>query len=110
MPKGWKTFNLGDFININPKISLKKGGKYSFIEMKDLDASRKYVTPLCKKTLTGGAKFCNGDTLFARITPCLENGKSVKQLILIIIADLVQQNSLFYEVKKVFLITISFIT
>jgi len=75
IPKGWKIYRIGDFIIINPKISLSKEGVYSFIEMKDLDSSRKYVTPSCKKNFKGGSKFCNGDTLFARITPCLENGK-----------------------------------
>jgi type I restriction enzyme, S subunit len=75
IPKGWKTYRIGDFININPRINLQRDREYSFIEMKDLNASQKYVIPSCKKTLTGGSKFCNGDTLFARITPCLENGK-----------------------------------
>lgn len=71
----WKTYRLGDFAEINPKISLKQGQEYSFVEMKDLDATFKYVSPSTKKELKGGSKFQNGDTLFARITPCLENGK-----------------------------------
>jgi len=71
----WKTYKLGDFAEINPKISLKQGQEYSFVEMKDLDATFKYVSPSTKKELKGGSKFQNGDTLFARITPCLENGK-----------------------------------
>lgn len=71
----WKTYSLGDFAEINPKISLKQGQEYSFVEMKDLDATFKYVSPSTKKELKGGSKFQNGDTLFARITPCLENGK-----------------------------------
>lgn len=71
----WKTYRLGDFGQINPKISLEQGQEYSFVEMKDLDATFKYVSPSTKKELKGGSKFQNGDTLFARITPCLENGK-----------------------------------
>lgn len=71
----WKTYKLGDFAEINPRISLKQGNEYSFVEMKDLDATFKYVSPSTKKELKGGSKFQNGDTLFARITPCLENGK-----------------------------------
>lgn len=71
----WKKYSLGDFAEINPRISLKQGNEYSFVEMKDLDATYKYVSPSTKKELKGGAKFQNGDTLFARITPCLENGK-----------------------------------
>lgn len=34
--EGWTTFKLGDFVEINPKITLKKSEKYSFVEMKDL--------------------------------------------------------------------------
>ena len=73
---------MSDFAEINPRISLKQGNEYSFVEMKDLDATFKYVTLSVKKELKGGAKFENGDTLFARITPCLENGKicQVKEL------------------------------
>lgn len=75
VPNEWKTYKLGDFAEINPKFSLKQGQEYSFVEMKDLDATFKYVSPSTKKELKGGSKFQNGDTLFARITPCLENGK-----------------------------------
>ncbi|WP_318640064.1 restriction endonuclease subunit S [Flavobacterium ardleyense] len=71
----WKTYKLSDFIAINPVVKLKVNEKYSFIEMKDLDANLKTVKPSDFKTLKGGAKFQNGDTLFARITPCLQNGK-----------------------------------
>jgi len=71
----WKEFRLSDFIDINPKVSLKSSNKYSFVEMKDLNESQKYVLPNQERELKGGARFENGDTLFARITPCLENGK-----------------------------------
>ncbi|WP_298390427.1 hypothetical protein [Hydrotalea sp.] len=64
-----------DFVEINPAIKLKAGEEYSFVEMKDLDATQKFVSPSAKRKLTGGSRFQNGDTLFARITPCLENGK-----------------------------------
>jgi type I restriction enzyme S subunit len=75
MPKNWKTYKLSDFIDINPLVKLKANQSYSFVEMKDLDANLKTVKPSDFKTLKGGAKFQNNDTLFARITPCLENGK-----------------------------------
>jgi type I restriction enzyme S subunit len=71
----WKTYKLGEFAEINPRVSLKQGYEYSFVEMKDLDATFKYVSPSVRRELKGGSKFQNGDTLFARITPCLENGK-----------------------------------
>ena len=71
----WKKYKLGELAEINPRVSLKQGNEYSFVEMKDLDAMLKYVLPSAKKELKGGSKFENRDTLFARITPCLENGK-----------------------------------
>ena len=47
----------------------------SFVEMKNLDSSLRYCESEQTKILSGGSRFMNGDTLFARITPCLENGK-----------------------------------
>jgi type I restriction enzyme S subunit len=71
----WKTYKLGEIADINPRVPLKQGNEYSFVEMKDLNANFKYTSPSIKRELKGGTKFQNGDTLFARITPCLENGK-----------------------------------
>ena len=73
--EGWKEYKIGEFLKINPKISLTNNTKYSFVEMKDLKENIKYVNPSNFKTLKGGSRFQNGDTLFARITPCLQNGK-----------------------------------
>jgi type I restriction enzyme S subunit len=79
----WKVYRLSDFIEINPKVTLKSGLKHSFVEMKDLSESQKFVLPSQLKEIKGGARFQNFDTLFARITPCLQNGKicQVKGLI-----------------------------
>ncbi len=71
----WKEYRLSDFIDINPKVTLKSGSKHSFVEMKDLNESQKFVSPSQLKEVKGGARFQNFDTLFARITPCLQNGK-----------------------------------
>ncbi|NNV55054.1 restriction endonuclease subunit S [Limnovirga soli] len=71
----WKEYKFSDFVFINPTIKLKGGEKYSFVEMKDLDNIQKYCEPKVERIMTGGARFQNHDTLFARITPCLENGK-----------------------------------
>jgi type I restriction enzyme S subunit len=76
MREGWKEVNFGDVVQFPPKISMKKGTIYPFIPMEALDSGKKYVKPKEEKALTsGGAKFEEGDTLFARITPCLQNGK-----------------------------------
>ncbi len=73
--KDWKTYNFSDFVNLNPSIRLEKGYNYSFVEMKDLVNGQRYCEPSQIRKLSGGTRFQNGDTLFARITPCLENGK-----------------------------------
>jgi len=71
----WKEYKFSDFVSINPPVKLKKGELYSFVEMKDLNDGQKFCEPSVERELSGGSRFENGDTLFARITPCLENGK-----------------------------------
>ncbi|MGN3439428.1 MULTISPECIES: restriction endonuclease subunit S [Proteus] len=72
----WREVRLIDIAEVNPKESLSKGVLASKIGME-------YLKPFCKKPIdkvaelyNGGTKFRNGDTLVARITPCLENGKT----------------------------------
>ncbi|MDX2046139.1 MAG: restriction endonuclease subunit S [Chitinophagaceae bacterium] len=71
----WKEYKFSDFADINPKVPTQAGVEYSFIEMPDLEAGYKFVGPSRKREAKGLTKFQNGDTLFAKITPCLENGK-----------------------------------
>ena len=71
----WKEYKFSDFVEINPSVKIPKGVAVSFVEMKDLDSSVRYCESSQKKELAGGSRFIDGDTLFARITPCLENGK-----------------------------------
>ena len=71
----WKEYKFSDFIEINPSVKIPKGIPVSFVEMKDLDSSVRYCESSQKKELAGGSRFIDGDTLFARITPCMENGK-----------------------------------
>ena len=67
---------LEDLIKLNPKLILKKGVPAPFIEMAALPTNEKFIREIGqRKAIGSGAKFQNGDTLFARITPCLENGK-----------------------------------
>ncbi|PKL31118.1 hypothetical protein CVV43_04155 [Candidatus Saccharibacteria bacterium HGW-Saccharibacteria-1] len=66
---------LSDFVDINPRVVIPKGTEAEFVPMEAIDPSRRYVQTYPKKNYAGGIKFVNGDTLFARITPCLENGK-----------------------------------
>ncbi|AQR65766.1 restriction endonuclease subunit S [Aquaspirillum sp. LM1] len=70
---------LSDLIDFNPKRPLEKGALTPFIEMADLPEGERDVSGIGSRVFNGGgSKFKNGDTLFARITPCLENGKTAK--------------------------------
>ncbi|MEJ6122807.1 restriction endonuclease subunit S [Vibrio sp. 2-Bac 85] len=65
-----------DFAQINPKVQIPKNSDVSFVEMADLIPSIRSVNSSVEKPLKGsGSKFSNCDTLFSRITPCLQNGK-----------------------------------
>lgn len=75
IPKGWEVKKLGDLIDLNPKLKLTKGSIASFVEMKVLPINAMSVSNIQVKEFKGGSKFQNKDILFARITPCLENGK-----------------------------------
>ncbi|WP_282164873.1 restriction endonuclease subunit S [Cellulophaga baltica] len=67
---------LADYVNLNPRLSIKKGELASYVNMKALPTEGMSVSEVDKVVVKGGAKFQNGDTLLARITPCLENGKT----------------------------------
>jgi type I restriction enzyme, S subunit len=67
--------NLSDFVHINPKVKIQKGLTYPCVMMEDIDPGRRYVKARLQREFKGGSVFQSGDTLFARITPCLENGK-----------------------------------
>jgi type I restriction enzyme S subunit len=75
----WAEIALSELVEFSPKISLEKGELYDHIPMEAIDSGIKYPRETYQKEYTGGGtKFANGDTLFARITPCLENGKIAK--------------------------------
>ena len=71
----WKEVTLGDFMQCNPKRTIKKGQKARKITMDLLIPHSKTIRNWNYEPYSGGAKFQNGDTIMARITPCLENGK-----------------------------------
>ncbi len=76
LPQGWRMGTLGEIIDVNPKLSLKKDEECSFVEMDSLPIEGYGISEITKRDFSGGAKFQNGDVLFARITPCMENGKA----------------------------------
>ena len=69
---------LEDIIEFNPTETLKKGTVSKKIPMDKLGVFSKYINSFDIEKYNGGMKFRNGDTLLARITPCLENGKTSK--------------------------------
>ncbi len=67
---------LKDYAFINPTRSMKKGEVARYIDMSSLPTKGSFPSDWVDKPFNGGMKFQNGDTLMARITPCLENGKT----------------------------------
>lgn len=76
MTSEWRTIRAADFIDFNPRLSLKKGDIATKVAMDKLKPFTKKIPETEKAEFNGGAKFCNGNTVMARITPCLENGKT----------------------------------
>ena len=82
MSDKWFIKKISDIIEVNPKESLLKGKAAKKISM---DILRPFCRDISKYEISeysGGVKFRNGDTIMARITPCLENGKTAKVNIL----------------------------
>jgi len=74
--EGWWEGCLGDIADINPSYQLKKGAISTYLEMSNVSTSTFNPEGWYKREFSSGMKFQNGDTLLARITPCLENGKT----------------------------------
>lgn len=77
VPEGWETFNVPDLIEINPR-TVPPEGEILYVPMASLSERSMTVSfkEMEKRAKPTGAKFRNGDILFPRITPCLENGKT----------------------------------
>lgn len=74
----WDIVKLGDVVQINPSRTLQKTKEAFHLAMREVEVYRREITSHSYKVFKGsGARFQNGDTLLARITPCLENGKTV---------------------------------
>ncbi len=73
----WPVVRLGEVVDVNPSRPLKRGANAPFVAMGDLlEHSRLLSVLATRKFKGGGSRFRNGDTLLARITPSLENGKT----------------------------------
>ena len=69
-------FKLKELLQVNPRMTLKKGSKAKKIAMENIKEFQKKIDNFTIEEFKSGSKFQNGDTLLARITPCLENGKT----------------------------------
>ncbi|MEY8689644.1 MAG: restriction endonuclease subunit S [Leptothrix sp. (in: b-proteobacteria)] len=74
--QAWQAGSVDELISFDPITKLPREGLKPFIPMTHLSTSTSLVDSPEARESGSGAKFKNGDTLFARITPCLENGKT----------------------------------
>ena len=74
--KKWHSYKLSDVVRFNPSERLLKGEIAKKVPMDLLQPYTRGISGFEMASYTGGSKFRNGDTLMARITPCLENGKT----------------------------------
>lgn len=78
----WKRVKALDFIDFNPRESVPKVAMAKKVAMDQLQPFKRDISAYEIASFNGGSKFRNGDTLMARITPCLENGKTAQVNIL----------------------------
>jgi type I restriction enzyme S subunit len=75
---GWLTYRLDELIEFNPKERLPKGTDAPYVEMAALPQNGRWHDKPVLCAVNSGSRFRDSDTLLARITPCLENGKTAQ--------------------------------
>lgn len=76
IPDGWTVRRVPECVHLNPRVVVPREGEKPFVAMGCLSGDSMHISDIAVREGNSGAKFQNGDTLFARITPCLENGKT----------------------------------
>ena len=76
IPAGWEVKRLGDVVDVNPQRRIRRGEIGIHVNMAALPTSGPHVEVWTQRPFTSGSRFTLGDTLLARITPSLENGKT----------------------------------
>jgi len=76
IPKDWALKALTECIEVKPSVVVPREGEKPFVPMGCLSNDSMLISDIESRAGSSGSKFQNGDTLFARITPCLENGKT----------------------------------
>ncbi len=73
---GWQSMPFSEAVIVNPPVQLQRGTEYPFVDMAAVNPGIRWAyAESQRKHSGGGSRFQDGDTLMARITPCLENGK-----------------------------------
>lgn len=78
IPKGWKYKRADEVIDFNPTIKTDDQKSFTIIPMEALSTSSMVIdsNSFVIQNAISGRRSQNGDTLLAKITPCLENGKT----------------------------------
>jgi type I restriction enzyme S subunit len=76
IPQGWEQVKLPDMIEVNPARPLRKDEVAPYLDMANMPTRGHAADDVIDRPFGSGMRFMNGDTLVARITPCLENGKT----------------------------------
>lgn len=76
IPEGWRVVGLPEIFEINPKRALRKDLPAPYLDMANMPTTGHAPDEVVQRPFGSGMRFMNGDTLVARITPCLENGKT----------------------------------
>ena len=76
VPAGWEVVPLSEMIEVNPPRSLRRGEIAPYLDMANMPTRGHVPDTVIDRPFGSGMRFTNGDTLVARITPCLENGKT----------------------------------
>lgn len=67
---------VGSIVDFDPKEKVSKDKEYMFFDMKCLSQNGMSISEGINRKINSGSAFRNNDTLLAKITPCLENGKT----------------------------------
>ena len=76
VPRGWQVVPLSKMIDVNPTRRLRRGQMAPYLDMANMPTTGHTPHAIVDRPYGSGMRFTNGDTLVARITPCLENGKT----------------------------------
>ena len=76
IPEGWPLVPLSELIEVNPPRSLRRGEIAPYLDMANMPTLGHAPDSIVQRPFNSGMRFANGDALVARITPCLENGKT----------------------------------